>query len=637
MTRTFRPLAFLLLILATLLCVAGMGPALANVVPPSGDAPASNPALTWTPPPEPALKPVPATSCPTRPTAGKAACLSEVDGTVPDQQAAQAGKAEAVATSDTAASPLPDSAVPQAESKSGAYTPADLASLYQIPAGLTTHATIGIIDVGSDPNTPAQLNFYRKYFSLPACTTSNGCFREVGQNGGAKPSTTNSGWVDEIALDVQAVSAICPTCHILLVDASSASSSDLGAAALTAVRLGATYVSMSYGSADSAANGSLNLTYYNEPNVTYVAASGDSGYAGGTIFPSSASNVVAVGGTSAKLVNGQWQQSAWSGGGSGCSSTGLLGVVGSLVQSVLSGTACPSGRAVSDVSALADPNTGIMFYRGGTWWSGGGTSLAAPIVAALYALAGNHTNPLAIYQNVSHTPSSFVDITSGTNGSCGTTLCKAGAGWDGPTGIGTPAGLNGLAANGSASLPLAAPHTAGRLTLSSGYPTELHYQLVDALTGAPVAGARVNIQASTGAGYRTVASGTTNANGVLGYAALPRVPTSYRVSFPGNVTATASTSASVRVSSFSVRVQAKAAKKKVKVVATAPWNGAAANVPLMLQRKAAGHWANVKRGSTSSAGRASLKARRAGHYRVAYGGGQWRSGDTGKVRVRARH
>lgn len=636
MSRTAH---LLTLLLAALVAVAGSGlalaaPSLADDPSPVGDASARNPALSWTPPPEPDLKPVPATACPDQPTAGKAACLSEVDGTVPDSTAAQVGKADAIGSSDTAQAPLPDSAVPQATSKSGGYSPADLASLYQIPSGLSSNATIGIIDVGHDPNTAKQLNYYRSYFGLPACTSANGCFREVGQDGGSTLPATDSSWVDEIALDVQAVSAICPSCHILLVDASSASSSDLGDAALSAVRLGASYVSMSYGAADSARNGSLNLTYYNKPNVTYLAASGDSGYAGGTIFPSSATNVVAVGGTSVKLVRGVWQQTAWSGGGSGCSTTGLLGVVGSLVQSVLSGSSCPDGRAVSDVSALADANTGMMFYRGGQWWDGGGTSLATPIMAGLYALAGNHTNPLSIYQNIASKPSSFVDVATGSNGTCASALCQAGPGWDGPTGIGTPAGLAGLVANGGQSVPLAAPHTAGRLSRTGGYPAVLHYQLVDAVTGAPVAGAHVSIQANTGAGYRTIGSGTTAANGTLVYSVLPHVPTAYRVAFAGSVTATASTSGFVRVGSFTPSVAAKVAKKKVKVTATAPWRGVAARVPVTLQRLVHGRWSATKRTSTSSTGRATLKARRPGSYRVAYGGGQWTSGHTRTVKVR---
>jgi len=636
-----RPYRLLTLPLVTLVAVAGSGlslgtsAALADGPSSVGDASAPNPAVTWTPPPEPQLKQVPATSCPAQPAPGKAACLSEVDGTVPDSTATKVGNADAIATSDTDQAPLPDSAVPQAVSKSGSYSPADLASLYRIPAGLTSNATIGIIDVGSDPNTPAQLNYYRSYFGLPACTKANGCFREVGQDGGSALPATNSSWVDEIALDVQAVSAICPSCHIVLVDASSASSSDLGTAALTAVRLGASYVSMSYGAADSARNSSLNLTYYNNPDVTYLAASGDSGYSGGTIFPSSATNVVAVGGTSVKLVKGVWQQTAWSGGGSGCSTAGVLGLVSGLLQSVLSGTACPNGRAVTDVSALADANTGMMFYRGGQWWSGGGTSLATPIMAGLYALAGNHTNPLSIYQNVSSMPSSFVDITSGANGTCGTTLCQAGPGWDGPTGVGTPAGLAGLVANGSQSVPLAAPHTAGRLSRVGAYPTVLHYQLVDSVTGAPVSDARVSVQANTGSGYRTISTGTTDAHGALTYAAVPHVPTAYRIVFGGNVTAAASTSGFVKVSTFTPRVKAKVAKKKVRVTATAPWWGAATKVPVTLQRLAHGRWSNVRQASTSSVGKATFKAHRRGRYRVSYGGGQWNSGHTGTVKVKA--
>jgi hypothetical protein len=616
-------------------CALVLGTALAalSVAPASAaDTTPPNPGVTWTPPPEPQLKPVPATACPP-PKPGVFTCLAQVDGDVPDTAAASAGRADAVATSDTAAGPTTDAVVPLATSKTGGYSPADLASLYRIP-DITTNATVGIVDVGSDPNTAAQLSYYRAYFGLPACTKANGCFREVAQDGSTALPPTNSDWTTEIAIDVQAVSAVCPSCRILLVDARSANSSDMGAAVQTAVRLGATYLSLSFGSPDSLLNQTLNLTYYNSPGVTYVAASGDSGYAGGTIFPSTASNVVAAGGTSVKLVNGVWHQSAWAGAGSGCSSIGLLtGTITTLVQSLLSGTYCPAGRAVADISALADPATGLMFYRAGQWWYGGGTSLAAPIIAGLYALAGNHTDPLAIYHNVTTRPSSFVDITAGQTGTCGTALCAAGSGWDGPTGVGTPAGLAGLAATGAAAPPLAAPTTAAWLDRTGRYPVHLHYQLVDATTGAPVSGASVLVQVDTGRGFEVLSPGRTGPDGLLTYTARPRRPASYRVVYNGDVTHAASTSPTVVVRAFPLRVKLRRTARGLRVKTRAPWGSAASRVPLRLQRRTGSGWHTVRRLTTSVLGKASVRvhARHGVTYRVAYGGGLWQSGHSRPV------
>lgn len=636
MQRMFR-LAVLpaLIALVALVGIAGAPVARADT-PPGVTTP--NPGATWTPPAEPKLVAVRATSCPDDPTATMATCLTDVDGTVPDQTAAAVGKADAVASSDTATAPAPDNAVPQALSKSGAYSPQDLASLYQIPSSVTSKATVGIVDVGHDPNTRAQLDYYRSYFGLPACTPENGCFREVGQSGGSSLPPPNSAWVNEIALDVQAVSAICPSCHILLVDAKSASADDLGAGAATAVRLGASYLSLSYGSADSVGNAALNLSYYNSPGVTYVAATGDNGYAGGTIFPSSATNVIAAGGTSARLVNGTWRQSAWSGGGSGCSSTSVLGLVGGLIGTVLasSGSTCPGGRPVSDVSALADADTGIMFYRGGSWLSGGGTSLAAPIVASLYALAGNHTTPRSIYDNAATKPSSFADITSGANGSCGTALCTAGPGWDGPTGVGTPAGLSGLVATGAPAAPLAAPTTAGALARSgSGYPARLSYRLADAVTGAPVANAPVLVQANSGSGFRSVGVAHTDGAGAVLYSARPRGSATYRVFYGGDATHAASTSPAVAVRTFAPKVKVKAEAHTVRVVAKAPWGKPAAKLKVRLQRRSGRHWSAVKaKGKTNAKGRITLRAAKPGRYRATYGNGQWAPGATKAVKVR---
>jgi len=435
------------------------------------------------------------------------------------------------------AHPLPRAAQTAAErpgiTKSGSYTPSDLASLYRISPVASSHATIGVVVSGHDPNTQAQLAFYRDYFGLPACTSGNGCFREVGQDGSARLPATDSDWVSETALDVQAVSAICSTCRILLVDANSAHARDLAAAAGTAARLGATYLSLSYGSTPSLDDARLNLADYNTKGVTYVAATGDHGY-GVPTFPASASNVIAVGGTTAMLVGGTWRQSAWSGSGSGCATSLLGGVTGAL-QDLLEGKVCANGRPVSDISALGDDRTGMMFYQGGRWWSGAGTSLATPIIASLYALAGNHVDPQAIYDNAAADPASFVDITSGSNGSCGNKLCDAGPGWDGPSGIGTPAGIAGLSSSGTVAAPLSQLSSGSELTRRGRWPARLRYRLFDPGTGSPIAQARVRVQARHGHGrFTTIRTHLTNARGTITHRARPKRRTTYRVVFPGD-------------------------------------------------------------------------------------------------------
>ena len=70
---------------------------------------------------------------------------------------------------------------------------------------------------------------------------------------------------------------------------------------------------------------------------------------------------------------------------------------------------------VADVSAVANPNTGVAVYDNG-WLVFGGTSVASPVIAATYLLSGN----AASYSNAypySHT--AFLnDVTSGINGHC---------------------------------------------------------------------------------------------------------------------------------------------------------------------------------------------------------------------------
>jgi subtilase family serine protease len=297
---------------------------------------------------------------------------------------------------------------------------------------------VAIVDAYDDPSAEADLGAYRSQYGPPSCTTANGCFKKVNESGGTSYPTSNGGWAQEISLDLDMVSAICPNCHILLVEASSSSFADLGTAENYAAAH-ANEISNSWGGSDT--SDSIYGSYFNHPGVAITASTGDGGY--GVEYPASSDYVTAVGGTSltrnASSPRG-WMETAWSGAGSGCSSYNTRS---SWQASVTTGC---SRRAVADVSADADPNTGVAVYDSFSyqgyagWLVFGGTSVASPIVASVYALAGNASNVSYGSFPYAHT-GSINDVTSGSNGSCSPTeLCTAGTGWDGPTGLGTPNG-----------------------------------------------------------------------------------------------------------------------------------------------------------------------------------------------------
>ena len=329
---------------------------------------------------------------------------------------------------------------PAAATPSGLF-PADLQSAYKLPSATAgAGRTIAIVDAFDDPAAESDLGVYRSQFGLPACTTANGCFRKVGQTGSrtALPRK-NASWAEEISLDVDMVSATCPLCHILLVEANSNSFANLGAAVNTAARLGATAISNSYGGSD--ASDSTNGSFYNHPDIAVTASSGDGGF--GVEYPASSSFVVAVGGTSLRKAAGTtrgWTESAWSGAGSGCSAFNTA-----IPSAASFNTGC-ARRAVADVSAVADPNTGVAVFDSvpfqgfSGWLVFGGTSASSPIIASVYGLAGNAATIDANDFPYQHAGSLF-DVTTGSNGTCSPSqLCTARAGWDGPTGLGTPNG-----------------------------------------------------------------------------------------------------------------------------------------------------------------------------------------------------
>jgi subtilase family serine protease len=321
------------------------------------------------------------------------------------------------------------------------YGPSDLQSAYKLPSSTAgSGQTVAIVDAYNDPTAEADLGVYRAQYGLPACTTANGCFKKVNQTGGTSYPPTDAGWATEISLDLDMVSAVCPKCHILLVEATSASYANLGKAVNEAAALHANAISNSYGGGDVSDS---SAPYYNHPGIAVTASSGDSGY--GVAFPASSHYVTAVGGTTLNKASNSrgWSETVWSGAGSGCSTLNTA-----LTGAASFNTGC-SKRAEADVSAVANPSTGVAVYdstpyggRSG-WQVYGGTSVSSPIVASVFALAGNAAG---INNNYPYSHSgSFFDVTSGSNGSCSPSqLCKARTGWDGPTGLGTPNGVGGF-------------------------------------------------------------------------------------------------------------------------------------------------------------------------------------------------
>jgi subtilase family serine protease len=341
------------------------------------------------------------------------------------------------------------------------YTACDVESAYNLASASGSNGsgeTVAIVDAYNDPNAFSDVNTYRSEFGIPLLTNGTS-FKQVNQTGGSKLPRSNGGWAQEISLDLDMVSAVCPNCNILLVEASSNSNTNLFTAEDYAASH-ASYVSNSYGESEFSGETSDDV-YFNHPGVVITVSSGDGGY--GVDYPAASPYVTAVGGTSLTKCSSTrgWCESVWStsnteGAGSGCSAyepqqswqnianiTGNVDVSGT---STLEGNC--SRRAVADVSATADPYHGVdvydsYSYQGQSGWLVfGGTSVASPITASVYALAGNASSVTYGSYPYSHT-SSLYDVTSGQTSNCGSDLCTAVPGWDGPTGLGTPDGIGG--------------------------------------------------------------------------------------------------------------------------------------------------------------------------------------------------
>ena len=421
-------------------------------------------------------------------------------------------------------------AVPSPKTGQLGLRPQDLHSAYSLPTTAPAEQTIALIDAYNDPTAEADLKTYSEEFGLPACTAESGCFKQVSQSSGSPlpfPKTSKElkealksgvkatkeeaeeavGWGVEISLDIESAHATCQSCKILLVEANSQELSDLTTAVARAEELGAEEISNSWGAPEEAfPTAFATEPPYADPGTVITASAGDSGYRNWdnefgepawTSFPASSPSIVAVGGTrlSPLGLGGSWTgESVWNGSGAGGGGCSVQFGAPAWQQAVSdwSSVGCGALRAVADVSADADPYTGVVVrdtdepgeacetrYLEGeevkslpNWCTYGGTSLSSPIIASVFALAGG-SNARAypaqtLYETERNAPGLLHDVTVGSNGECNLgfsqktglskcspaeeaaascaskLICLAGKGYDGPTGVGTPNGATGF-------------------------------------------------------------------------------------------------------------------------------------------------------------------------------------------------
>ena len=451
--------------------------------------------------------------------------------------------------------------------------PQDLHTAYDLPTSASSAQTVALVDAYNDPTAEADLKGYDEEFSLSACTASNGCFKQVNQNGEAGnlpfPKTTTeletarkgtrsareeaeeaTGWDLEISLDIEVAHATCESCEILLVESNSSTYEDLETAEKSAAVLGAGEISNSWAGPEVGETPELeSASPFNHKGIVITAAAGDEGYLdwdaeeaserGYVGFPASSPHVVAVGGTRLSLGAGSaWAgETVWNGDGATGGGCSVVFTAQPWQQSLSnwSGVGCGTKRAVADVSADADPYTGIAVHDTSAeceyryeeakvkhvlyWCTIGGTSVASPLIASTFALAGGANGveypAKTLYENRVKSTGSLHDIATGSNGECtkpfsetglsGCTtaeeakscaskaICVAGIGYDGPTGVGTPDGI-------TAFKPLAAisPPTVSSVSPASG---SVNGGTLIKITGANfVAGATVEIGQGGGAG-----------------------------------------------------------------------------------------------------------------------------------------
>jgi subtilase family protein len=373
-----------------------------------------------------------------RPSAHHSECLAILVPSASRKAATPGTPAPALATP----SSFPGSGI------GGGYAPADLRAAYDLPsASAGSGQTVAIVDAFDDPNAESDLAKYRTEYGIASCTTANGCFRKVNQSGGTSYPVASNEWAVEISLDLDMASAACPNCHILLVEANNNENINLYEAEDEAAALGATQISNSFGGGESSGETSDDQ-YFNHLGVQITAAAGDKGYE--VEYPAASPDVIAVGGTRLLPASNSrgWSETAWSGTGSGCS-------LYEAKPAWQTDSGC-SERTNNDIAADASPESPVSvadsyelpkeFSKPAPGWTlAGGTSVSSPLMAGIMALSNAYTKSLpgaeALYRQAAQNGTGVLDdITSGSNGKCGTYLCNAQTGYDGPSGLGSPHG-----------------------------------------------------------------------------------------------------------------------------------------------------------------------------------------------------
>jgi uncharacterized protein (TIGR03382 family) len=320
------------------------------------------------------------------------------------------------------------------------YEPADLQMMFDIDPTRGAGTTVAVVDAYGYQELEADLTVYRSQFGLPPCSVASGCLTILNSDGQPSPLDPDSDpmWIVESALDVDMVSAACPMCKIVAIQAEGAGLEGLQVGQLVAASMNVDAISDSWGGPEDSTVASNEGDYNNAGIATFVS-SGDDGFDGGPSYPTTSAFTISVGGVGYDGTT----FSAWAGAGSACSAWIPL-------QPWSPVSAPCTKRASADIAAFANPLPGVAIYALGSWQPVGGTSAAAPMSAAIFAAAGHaDARPGFVYKH----PDAFVDITAGTSGSCGSTLCNAALGWDGPTGLGIPdqaklAAIGGVAGAG---------------------------------------------------------------------------------------------------------------------------------------------------------------------------------------------
>lgn len=346
------------------------------------------------------------------------------------------------------------------------YGPADLQAAYNLPSTASgSLVTVAVVTPYHDPDAASDLAAYRSNYGLAPCTVADGCFAQVNQTGSttsAPPENPTFTTATSVSLDM--ISATCPNCHLLLVEATSTDLIDLGTAEDEAVTLGANVIDNPWTIAE-ASLGSTETSYdqyFNHPGVAITAPAGDSGY--GVNYPAASQYVTAVGGTTLSPDSSSptgYDEAAWDDTGSGCSAYEAK-------PSWQTDDDCGQ-RMLNDVAAPADPLYPVAYYdtpTGGGASTSGGTDVSAAIVAGIYGLAGvpaagtypasyPYLHPGGAYTtpgNAYPYADGLTGISGGyADGTCAIAYwCQPGVGYSGPVGLGSPATALAFSGSGGA-------------------------------------------------------------------------------------------------------------------------------------------------------------------------------------------